>query len=96
MQKDELAEALIPLVNSTAFQMMMRAPRGALGKPEDAIAAAVRAYANREDVVERVAAFLWGHDTGEQWAELDAAGQADYRDTAIAAINAMLGGGDAE
>lgn len=90
MQNDELAEALADPGKLIGFRLSDES----LSQWQ---ARAVRAYANREDVVERMARAIAASKRGID----PAAGVIDmvfywYIGQARAAINAMLGGGDAE
>lgn len=100
MQKDELAGVIGDASEGPGPIKVRRLSDEACAET----AAAVRAYANREDVVERIAEACWQEDairaTGKprrvEWGECQPAERAKWRLMARAAINAMLGGGDAE
>lgn len=57
-KQDELAVALVPLVDSIEFRTAVADPRGEFGKPEDLIAAAVRSFMGSDANVARAVAAM--------------------------------------
>lgn len=101
MQKDELAEVIREAFRSAKVSGSVFVVPSL--EQAQHVAAAVRAYANREDVVEHVARALAGPRADELAQAGNPIGEpCDYpawmlcQLDARAAINAMLGGGDAE